>query len=213
MKKIGLISLALVLALASLGVGYAMWSDTVYIEQTVETGTVSIGFSKISAAEPFGEFEGKEVGSIDGWLTGAIKGTVDYTGVPTNVYESAEVLMENAYPSYQTAVFIDVANVGTIPIYISDMVFSMVEVDGTGAVIDTLTWVWDVVGEAGHFENGAGEGILNMDIVNLLGDQIHPGGKNTVQFDMHVKQPAKQSATYIITISITGIQWNKYVAP
>lgn len=210
MKKIGLISLALVLALASLGVGYAMWSDTVYIEQTVETGTVSIGFSKISTDEPFGEFEDKDVGSIDGWLTGTIKGTVDYAGVPTDVYEKAEVLMENAYPCYQTAVFIDVANVGTIPVYISSMDISMVEVDGSGIVIDTLTWVWHVIGVSGHFENGAGEDILNMDIVNLLGDQIHPGGKNTVQFDLHVKQPAKQSATYIITISVTGIQWNKY---
>ena len=210
MKKIALISVALVLAMGSLGVAYASWTDTVYIEQTVETGTVSIGFSKISTDEPFGEFEGKDVGSIDGVLTGEIKGTVDYAGQPIDVFEDAEVLMQNAYPSYQTAVFIDVANVGTIPIYISGMVISMVEVDELNNVIATLTWVWDIVGAAGHFEDGGGNTVLNMDVVNLVGDQIHPGGKNTVEFDMHVRQPAKQNATYIITISITGIQWNLY---
>ena len=209
MKKIVLICMALVLALGGLGVGYAAWTDTVYIEQTVETGTVSIGFSKISTDEPFGEFEGKDVGSIDGWLTGEVKGTIEYAGVPTNVYEKAQVLMANAYPCYQTAVFIDVANVGTIPIYINGMDISMVEVDEFGTVIDTLTWVWDVVGSSGHFEDGGGNIILSMDVVNLVGDQIHPGLKNAVEFDFHVKQPAKQSATYMITISVTGIQWNK----
>jgi len=42
MKKIGLLALALVLALGALGVGYAAWTDTVTIEGTVNTGTVDI---------------------------------------------------------------------------------------------------------------------------------------------------------------------------
>ena len=40
MKKIGLLSLALVLALGALGVGYAAWTDTITIEGTVNTGSV-----------------------------------------------------------------------------------------------------------------------------------------------------------------------------
>lgn len=43
MKKFGLLCLTLVLALGSIGAGYAMWSDTVYIEGTVSTGTVCLG--------------------------------------------------------------------------------------------------------------------------------------------------------------------------
>ena len=38
MKKVGLISLALVLALGTLGVGYAMWSDEVFIDTDIATG-------------------------------------------------------------------------------------------------------------------------------------------------------------------------------
>lgn len=41
-KKIGLLALALVLALGALGVGYATWTDTITIEGTVETGSVDI---------------------------------------------------------------------------------------------------------------------------------------------------------------------------
>lgn len=44
MKKIGLICLAVVLALGGLGIGFAHWSDQLYIEGTVETGEVLIGF-------------------------------------------------------------------------------------------------------------------------------------------------------------------------
>lgn len=44
MKKIGILCLALVLALGSLGIGFAHWSDQLYIEGTVETGEVLVGF-------------------------------------------------------------------------------------------------------------------------------------------------------------------------
>ena len=48
MKKIGLLCLALVLALGTLGVGYAMWSDTITITGTVNTGSVDLDIMKCS---------------------------------------------------------------------------------------------------------------------------------------------------------------------
>ncbi|NQT31570.1 MAG: hypothetical protein HQ588_04475 [Deltaproteobacteria bacterium] len=42
MKKIGLLCLALVLALGALGVGYAAWTDSIDITGTVNTGSVEI---------------------------------------------------------------------------------------------------------------------------------------------------------------------------
>jgi hypothetical protein len=41
-KKIGLLSLALVLALGTLGVGYAAWTDSITITGSVSTGTVDL---------------------------------------------------------------------------------------------------------------------------------------------------------------------------
>lgn len=43
MKKIGLICLAIVLALGGLGVGLAMWSETLTIDATVNTGDINPG--------------------------------------------------------------------------------------------------------------------------------------------------------------------------
>jgi hypothetical protein len=48
MKKIGLLCMALVLALGMLGVGYAMWKDEVTIEGTVSTGTVEVDIVELS---------------------------------------------------------------------------------------------------------------------------------------------------------------------
>jgi len=48
MKKIGLLCLALVLALGALGVGFAAWTDTLYIDGTVSTGTVDINIEALS---------------------------------------------------------------------------------------------------------------------------------------------------------------------
>jgi hypothetical protein len=44
MKRIGLLAIAVVLALGTLGVGYAHWTDTITVEGTVCTGVVCIGF-------------------------------------------------------------------------------------------------------------------------------------------------------------------------
>ena len=48
MKKISMIMLALVVALGGLGVGYAMWSDSVTVSGTVTTGTVDLDIDSLS---------------------------------------------------------------------------------------------------------------------------------------------------------------------
>ena len=47
MKKLGLLCLALVLALGALGVGYAAWTDTIFISGTVNTGNLSAIFRDV----------------------------------------------------------------------------------------------------------------------------------------------------------------------
>jgi hypothetical protein len=48
MKKMGLIMIALVLALGMAGVGYAMWQDTVTIDGSVTTGSVDLDIDSLS---------------------------------------------------------------------------------------------------------------------------------------------------------------------
>jgi hypothetical protein len=49
LKRIGLLALALVLALGSLGVAYAAWTDSVYINSTVYTGTLDVDVTGASS--------------------------------------------------------------------------------------------------------------------------------------------------------------------
>jgi hypothetical protein len=49
LKRMGLLALALVLALGALGVAHAAWTDSVYIEGTIYTGTLDIDIYGISS--------------------------------------------------------------------------------------------------------------------------------------------------------------------
>jgi hypothetical protein len=212
MKKFGILCLTLILALGALGVGYAHWFETVDITQSVDTGKVCIGFSKNQSGEA-GEWEGKDVAQIFANGIGPIKGTVEYPQGFVPVWTSVYVLMQNAYPCYASYVLIDVANCGTIPIHIGDLVFTMVQVDpDTGEIIDTLALVWNQTPPTnlGHWisQGGTGDEVMSMAVVNLEGAQIHPGFYDSLELDFHVKQTAEQKATYILTIDITGTQWN-----
>jgi len=68
MKKIGLICLALVMALGGLGVGYAMWSDTLTITGNVNTGEVVVEFTSQYDNDDSHQLDPKEAGSWSGFL-------------------------------------------------------------------------------------------------------------------------------------------------
>jgi predicted ribosomally synthesized peptide with SipW-like signal peptide len=57
MKKIGLLCLALVLALGALGVGYAAWTDQITINGTVNTGSLDINPVYFSGTEVWKDVE------------------------------------------------------------------------------------------------------------------------------------------------------------
>jgi hypothetical protein len=68
MKKVGILVLVIVLALGTLGVGYAMWYDTVQVVTTVHTGTLSVAIvdQKSNDPPPHGTAAG------GGWFTGSL---------------------------------------------------------------------------------------------------------------------------------------------
>jgi len=111
MKKIGLLALALVLALGTMGVGYAMWFEDLYINGIVNTGNLDANWSIMDYGDDEDVAAGKNYSSIFAEIQG----------------DTLLVTVTNAYPCINYFVNFDVDNAGTIP-------FHVCQLDCTGTI-------------------------------------------------------------------------------
>ena len=103
MKKIGLICIAVVLTLGALGAAYAAWTDTVVIEQTVNTGSLEVGIFAV-ATKPG---DAKNVTTVDvshgAWkfdkLVDPVPGSALFNAGTYAFYETATIDICNFYPA------------------------------------------------------------------------------------------------------------------
>jgi hypothetical protein len=114
MKKVGLLCLAVVLALGTVGVGYAMWDKTVYIDGTIEAGEVNLRVLSASSDDPPGAIDpgkDKDVGS---------------TTVQIDPLDDQRIIVTvtNAYPCYEVYVHFTVRNNGTIPVKLQGIIIT-----------------------------------------------------------------------------------------
>jgi len=216
MKKIGLLSLALVLALGALGVGYAMWSDTLQIVGDVNTGEVSVIFDSqydndVNALDPM------EAGSWN------VSGEVKWTGArytkdiasTTSTFEdkSAKIIVTNGYPCYWGSSIWDVLNDGTIPVKLhsvtltqlskgaAEWVMNMTLVIGTRYYVDVEQLRVNTVLEA------------NDDFSFILSafgcEQIDALELGYLDVTVHVEQDATQKTSYDFVIDYVFANWNE----
>jgi len=128
MKKIGLLLLALVVALGALGVGYAMWSDTITIDGTVNTGTVDINVTGYSATYVYktmpdhgcvvSDVPLKDTDNIDYTLVSyaVAAQTLDGTGAPVD--DAVTLTYDNLFPGACYCADFTGVYAGTIPVHI-----------------------------------------------------------------------------------------------
>ena len=225
MKKIGLLSLAVVLALGSLGLGYATWDDQLYINGHVETGSLTLAFSYVEpplCAEYYldpatgalvpGEWMGKPVGDCDAWFEDYVQ---DAHSLKEG-YRKMWIVVENAYPQYIVHTTFRVHNIGTIPVHITG--FDLY--DPTGE----LKFEWTVPPPAspavGVFwkdfdgdgvRDPAEEDIINVEVVNFVCVQLDYCESTKGEIDLDFKQPMEECHDYYFEVEIEGVQWNKYV--
>jgi len=211
MKKIGILLLVLVVALGSVGVGYAMWWDTVHIDVHAKVGEVALCFEQLtwtwtdhgedyqalgSVCSPTPSFgpitlvpSSKNVGSIV---------------ITSNGCDEMTVTIDNAYPYYYNHVGFYVKNTGTIPLKFWKLVLS--------AGANTYTYYDNPVIRCLELGNGT---IIGPDLLirwgNNWGGQVEPGGSLDFSFDVVVLQAAPQSSTMSFTLTLYGVQWNEYV--
>jgi len=202
MKRIGLISLALVLALGVLGVGYAAWIDQVTIEGTVETGSLKLGIGKADITIE----QGKEIASGNLTWEDPIgeKDLGDPIGFVT-VYKKLIVTIEDAYPCIFADIAFYVANMGSIPLHISGLNMY----DPTGEL--EFEWEPAPYNNIGHFfdPDDPENPVMRITVINLVGTQLHYCQSDKADLIVRFLQPAKQGHTYQFVFEIDAIQWNK----
>jgi hypothetical protein len=130
MKKIGLICLVLVLAVGALGVSYALWSDSLFLEGTVETGEVEVCIVSI-ASDDVGIDPGhnKDVGWVETQIVDC---------------NTATITIHDGYPCYETYIHFTSAIGGTIPVILEE-----INITNPGDPCITVD-AWDSLGEQRH---------------------------------------------------------------
>jgi predicted ribosomally synthesized peptide with SipW-like signal peptide len=146
-KKIGLLSLALVLALGALGVGYAAWTDQITVTGTVSTGDLDIDAEYFSGTDIYKDLATDNV-SIVFWLKDADGepvwscGTVPASNVlvasayaaPGDGDDEVDVTVTGAFPTESLCADVIVHCVGSVPAKLT------VDIDSTNA---KLLWLYN----------------------------------------------------------------------
>ena len=219
--KVGMLFLALVLALGGVGAAFAAWTDTLTISGTVNTGELCWQFASASIQDdnrppngmweyptlypdltcdpefvpnPAGEFYWPLDKNV-GW------GNVTRVADANGRYKTLEVTLYNAYPSYFNEVSFYLNNCGTIPLKVWKVIINGVAyyAGQPYAAIDS---------------NGDGDADVEIKWNDNFEMQYEPGIPNTTEYSfwIHVLQPSPQDAQLSFTIEMVAIQWNEYTA-
>ena len=187
-----LFAVLLVLALASLGVGYGLWSKTLYINGTVGTGDVDAEWTSVGCFdnEP-GLPEPKDIGITRGWIDP----------------DDAQILhfeIENGYPSYIGDCQVHFGNTGTIPLMVEAITFL------PGAELTNCSVVQDP--NTGSFVASCDQ--LTVGWFDGLCLQLDPGAIPIASsLEVHVEQKADQDSDYAFDVEVLLVQWNESTCP
>lgn len=164
MKKIGLICLAVVLAVGIGGLAYATWSQELIITETVETGEVEVGVRDVGTnddalnadgvpnADPTGAnndpgwntvtneptLYDKDVANTES-VNGLYKFTKDIDGTPTDFYHSVSDTIYSGYPCYAPLIVWEITNNGSIPVKL-ELSFNVDDPDGLDPFVNIALW-------------------------------------------------------------------------
>ncbi len=188
MKKIITLFLIPMIVLSLVGASYALWSKTITLGGTVNTGTVDKIITQAFCSDT----------GIDPGYTKDVGSCTAEIGIGG---DSATFIIDNAYPSYNIDVTIKEKNSGTIPVKINDILMTLSGPGGTTSVTCTSVPCSIVTSE------------MEVYYDDNFGVQIDPGVTVANSVNMHVVQGAVQGSSYALTVKERAVQWNEYPAP
>jgi hypothetical protein len=241
MKKslpFGAIVMLLILALATVGVGYGLWAKTVTIRGTVNTGELNVALSveEIDESRDFdawycpnggGYSIGKDCdadGNLDDdleyedkdWVASCDAVPVDNGEYPDLENEGPQgmlVTIENAYPSFNCFIQWNVENTGTIPVKVKHpRVYAWTGTEweelGPGFLLGG-NYGWD--GEEYIYHLNSWPPTIGDETCYLNGTQLERGEIALCNLHFHLGQLAEMDETYYFKVEAFVHQWNEAV--
>lgn len=189
--KITVLVLLLLFALASIAIGYGLWSKTLTIEGTVNTGDVDAEW--IEWPISFCNDEGTNIDPFKDKHVGTTTIAVD-----PGDSQIIHITVDNGYPSYESSCHVRFHNNGTIPLKVQGW---------------TITPINFTLATA----KGADDGELWVEFIDGCGAQLDPSGVQESSVDIHVEQPALENddpaypaGGYSFTLGLDLVQWNEF---
>jgi hypothetical protein len=187
------------ISLAIMGFTYAHWSETLWLNGTVTTGTLCAEFVDVSNKD-LGLDWNCDNGINKYWqIDKDIGNTTVYIVEDGECPNTIEVIMDKVYPCYYENIEMHVHNCGTIPWKIIRVNFTTPyeQKSITGAGYLTLDM------------SGDGKPDVEIKWGNSFGMQVDPCTEIELSFKIHVLQDAPEDTTMTFTITIIMINWNE----
>lgn len=116
MKRAKFLAFALSAAIMTMGAGYAAWTETVTINNTVSTGELNVDVMAAPTVTVY-----SALGVVDSTVANVTTATFDNTLVTGS---TAQVTVENLYPGAVIDITVPLQNTGTIPVKLSNEVLA-----------------------------------------------------------------------------------------
>ena len=210
-NKIAAAFVVSIFALSGIGMAYAAWTDTIYIDGSVTTGTllweIVPGSHTQKTDDPdwncFFDLEtGYRTNGDDVWYPDPKNvATTTVTIEDTDHPHKMTVTLDNAYPYYYEHIAFRAHCYGSIPLKIWKVNI---------LVSDVIVETFYASGETYLDLDGDGGYDLEIWWGNGWGEQLHACQSHDFSFELLVLQPAPQTSTLTFDIELVAIQWNEY---
>jgi len=201
---LGLLAILLIVLLAGVGVAYGLWSETLTIDGTVNTGEVNVKFGTITKSE---KVQINFAPPVDEPKEKAEAANCEYTikGAGTDG-ETLVITTTGAYPSWHCIVEFDVVSTGSVPVH----VYTPQKISGPTWKDLKITDCKKVKLAQGveAFEDNVCEGV---ECPPTQWWQLHKDDALRCKLTIHFTNDDKvdENATYTFVYKIEARQWNE----
>ena len=205
-RALALTAVFLMIAMATMGVGYGLWSKILTVNGTVNTGNIGAAFSSVlcfdhshtfssdlTPTDPFGPHPHGALMDVP-----ELKDVSSTTAAINANPMIIDITVNNAYPSNANDCEVEWTNFGSVPVFVE-----LITINGTSTDANNNDLELELDGDPGDGPE------LWIQWINGLCTQVDPGQTLAGSLKWHTEQGATEGATYQWQMEITLVQWNE----